>query len=81
MNMTSSFLFWAVFASYVVHIIDETLIGGGLVATGKSVRSGQLPSRFSDQVGSHLGMRDYVDSPPRPRSARSASGCGMVMTL
>jgi len=32
MNMTLSFLFWAVFASYVVHIIDETLIGGGFVA-------------------------------------------------
>jgi len=32
MNMTFSFLFWAVFASYVVHIIDETLIGGGFVA-------------------------------------------------
>ena len=33
MNMTLSFLFWAVFASYVVHIVDETLIGGGFVAT------------------------------------------------
>jgi hypothetical protein len=32
MNMTLSFLFWAVFASYVVHIVDETLIGGGFVA-------------------------------------------------
>ena len=32
MNMTLSFLFWAVFASYVVHIPDETLIGGGFVA-------------------------------------------------
>ncbi len=32
MNMTLSFLFWAVFASYVVHIIDERLIGGGFVA-------------------------------------------------
>ena len=30
--MALSFLFWAVFASYVVHIIDETLIGGGFVA-------------------------------------------------
>jgi hypothetical protein len=32
MNMTLSFLFWAVFASYVVHIVNETLIGGGFVA-------------------------------------------------
>jgi hypothetical protein len=32
MNMALSFLFWAVFASYVVHIVDETLIGGGFVA-------------------------------------------------
>ncbi len=32
MNMTPSFLFWAVFASYVVHIVDETLIGGGFAA-------------------------------------------------
>jgi len=32
MNMTLSFLFWAVFASYVVHIVDETLIEGGFVA-------------------------------------------------
>jgi hypothetical protein len=32
MNMTLSFLFWAVFASYVIHIVDETLIGGGFVA-------------------------------------------------
>jgi hypothetical protein len=32
MNMTLSFLFWAVFASYVIHIVDETQIGGGFVA-------------------------------------------------
>ncbi len=31
MNTTLSFLFWAVFAAYIVHIIDETLIGGGFV--------------------------------------------------
>ena len=32
MNMTLSILFWAVFASYVVHIVDETLIGGEFIA-------------------------------------------------
>ena len=26
-----SIIFWAFFASYIVHIIDETLINGGLV--------------------------------------------------
>jgi hypothetical protein len=31
MNSTLSLLFWAVFAAYIVHIIDETLIGGGFV--------------------------------------------------
>ena len=29
--MTVSLLFWAFFASYLVHIIDETLINGGFV--------------------------------------------------
>jgi hypothetical protein len=32
MNMTLSFMFWAVFASFVGHIVDETLIGGDFIA-------------------------------------------------
>jgi hypothetical protein len=34
-----SLLFWAFFASYVVHILDETLLNGGFVVQGSKIRS------------------------------------------
>ena len=41
MNMTLSFLFWAVFASYVVHIVDETLIRR-IRNARKTIEAGEL---------------------------------------
>jgi hypothetical protein len=42
MNVTLTFLFWAVFASYVVHIVDETLIEGGFVTKVRETLAADL---------------------------------------